>query len=285
MTMSSRTLINLLLLLTVGVLAAVAIYEPGTEEAPPAARLTALTAGEVRQLRIERQEGETVLLQRHDGGWSLTAPIAAPAREYRVDAVARVVEAESLNRFEARAGELASYGLEPPGATLTVNDAITLAFGTTSPLDQRRYVQVGDTVHLIEDTHYYRLIGRYATFLSSRLLPEGASLTALQLPNLTVRAEQGRWVAEPPPEGYSADAATALLDGWRYASAIEVKPYDGRGGEEVRLTLAGESEPVRFLVTARAPDLVLARPDLRVQYHLAAASAAELLSLPAPSGD
>ena len=61
---------------------------------------------------------------------------------------------------------------------------------------------------------------------------------------------------------------------------MQVKPYDGKEGETIAIELKGKETPVSFLLTARSPDLILARPDLGIQYHFAESSAAELLELP-----
>jgi hypothetical protein len=42
----------------------------------------------------------------------------------------------------------------------------------------------------------------------------------------------------------------------------------------------GKEEPITLLLTARTPDLVLARPELGIEYHFAESSGEELLKLP-----
>lgn len=279
--MSKRNRVNLGLLLLVGVLVLLAIYEPGIEQPQEPTRLLDLEREAVTQIRIERQGQETVALARDArGDWHLTGPLAIGASAFRIGSLLRITEQKSLGSFPAEPERLAGYGLETPRVTLILNDAVTIAFGDNTPLDQRRYVRLGERVHLVSDTLYYHLIGSYTTFVRQQLLPEGTAIAALTLPGLSVRWQEERWQVEPKPEAFSADQITRLIDAWKLASAVQIKPYDGEPGETITIVPKGDAEPIRFLLTARTPDLVLARPELGIEYHLAESSGEELLKLP-----
>jgi hypothetical protein len=279
--MSKRNLLNLGLLLLIGVLVLLVIYEPGIDKPQEPPRLLGLEREAVTQIRIERQGQETVALARDArGDWNLTAPLAIGASAFRIGSLLRITEQKSLGSFPAEPERLAGYGLEAPRVTLTLNDAVTIAFGDNTPLDQRRYVRLGDRVHLVSDTLYYHLIGAYTTFIRQELLPEGTAIAALTLPGLSVSWQADRWQVEPKPEAFSADQVTRLIDAWKLASAVQVKPYDGNEGETITIEPGGEEAPITLLITARTPDLVLARPELGIEYHLAESGAEELLHLP-----
>jgi len=279
--MSKRNLLNLGLLLLIGVLVLLVIYEPGIDTPKENPRLLNIDRDAVKQIRIERQGQDTVELVRDESDkWQLTTPLAIGASDFRISSLLRITEQKSLGNYPADSERLARFGLEKPRATLTLNNKITIAFGDNTQLDQRRYVQIGDRVHLVSDTLYYHLIGAYTTFIRQELLPEGSSINALTLPELTVRWQEDRWNVEPRPDEFSADQVTRLIDAWKLASAVQVKPYDGKEGESITLELKDKEAPIAFLLTARTPDLVLARPELGIQYHLAESSGVELLKLP-----
>lgn len=279
--MNKRNLLNLGLLLFIGVLVLLVIYEPGIEKPQEPTRLLELEREAVTQIRIERQGQETVALARDaHGDWRLTEPLAIGASAFRIGSLLRITEQKSLGSFPAEPERLAGYGLEAPRVTLTLNDKMTVAFGDNTPLDQRRYVRLGDRVHLVSDTLYYHLIGAYTTFIRAELLPEGSAIAALTLPGLSVSWQAEHWQVEPKPEPFSADQVTRLIDAWKLASAVQVKPYDGKQGETITIEQGGEEAPITFLLTARTPDLVLARPELGIEYHLAESSGEELLTLP-----
>lgn len=286
--MNRRNLLNLGLLLLIAVLVLLVIYQPGIDQPTGQPALIELDREAVDHILIRRTDAEDIELERDDrGAWQLRQPLAIGASEFRVDSLLRVTASKSLGRFAADGVSLADYQLAQPQVELVLNRSHRIAFGGKTPLDHRRYVLFDGNVHLINDTLYYHLIGDVATFVRQRPLPEGAAISALELPQFSLMWHDQRWQLEPADDAVSADHITRLLDGWKYASAMQVKGYDGRSGEAVTVTLEGKSSPLNFLLTAREPDLVLARPELGLQYHFPAESAAELLALPAaePDGD
>ena len=278
MTIGSRTLLNLGLVIIVAVLALLVIYEPGKEKPKEEPRLVQLNSDGIGSLRIERINGPTIVLERQQGAWRMTEPLQVGVNDFRISSLLRITEIKSLTHFAAAPDALAKYGLDAPNATLIINGTTRIDFGNSTPIDQRRYVRAGDTVHLITDNFYYHLIGAPTTYASNRVLDHTGSLVKLELPGLLLAQQEGKWSVSPQPGNFSADQITQLIDHWRHAQALEVAPYDGRKGEMVRLTIAGK-EPLTFVITERTPELILARPDLKVQYHLPPSSVAELLTL------
>jgi len=279
MALRSRTLLNLGLVIAVALLALLAVYEPGKEKPKEEPNLIALNSDGINSLRIERVNGPTIMLERQHGVWRMTDPLQVGVNDYRISSLLRISELKSLTQFPAAPDALKQYGLDSPNATLIINGTTRIDFGNSTPIDQRRYVRIGNTVHLITDNYYYHLIGAPTTYVSNSLLDGNTSLVRLDLPGLVVAHQDGKWTATPQPAHFSADQITQLIDHWRHAEALEVAPYDGRTGDMVRLTLAGHKEPLVFLVTERTPELILARPDLKIQYHLPASSVADLLTL------
>jgi len=278
--MNKRNLLNLGLLLLIGVLVLLTVYEPGIEKQKELPHLLSLKRDDVKLIRIEREDQKTVELTRdNQGKWQLIQPLKIAASDFRISSLLRITEQKSLGDYPADKGHLTRFGLDKPRVTLTLNDTTKITFGNSTPLDQRRYVQVGDQVHLISDSLYYHLIGRYTTFIRQEILPEDSHISAMTLPDLKVAWEDKHWQVDPKPENFSADQVTQLIDFWNVASAIEVKPYDGKQGEAVTIQFRGDEKPIKLLITARHPDLVLARPDPGIEYHLAESSADEMLKL------
>lgn len=276
--MNRRNLINLALLFVVTGLGLLAWLEPGRDAPPSPLKLTTLDAATIDRIRIERPAG-LLEMARRDGRWELTTPIHAPANSIRTDAILSVAAIDSLNSLPVAGLDLATYGLAEPAVRLFLNDT-RIDFGNTSPLDQRRYVLVGDTLHLIPDLRYYQLIGGWNGYVSLRLLEQDTALDRIELPGLTLENREGSWRPAPAPEHWSADAATALAQNWLNAQAMEVRELKGEmQGEEVRLHIRGREQPVRFVIAAREPELILQRPDLGLAWHLVAERTTDLLQL------
>lgn len=280
--MSRRTALNLVLLIAVGVLAAVAVFQPGVEEPPPVPTLTSRDPASVGRVRIERPDQAAVVLEKREGRWYVAEPLSLPANAFRIQSLLEVLGLASDRQFAVGDLELSRFGLEPPRATLVFDD-LRLEFGDTETLSGRRYVRAGDTVHLTADRFYHQIVAGAAGFAHLGPLGPDPDPVAFQLPDLTVRHDGGRWIVEPDDPAAGADAVQRLVDAWRTVQAITVRPAEAAaGGRSLTVTLRGQEVPLRFLVSETPHALVLARPDAGVQYHLPVESAERLLRLRAP---
>lgn len=275
--MSSRTLLNLGLLLLIVILAALVILEPGIEEEAPPTPLTHLEPTAVDRIILRRPGHEPVTLSRHDGGWWVERDSGpeVPANAMRVSNLQRLAAAESHSRFTPGSGELEKYGLSDPRAVVRLGDQ-SIAFGDTDPLNNRRYVLVDGVVHLITDSYYRHVIAEASSFYDKALLPGNPAINGLRVPGLTLnKSPQGQWLAEPEVD-VSADNLNALVDEWRYAQAMEVQTAVERGaaaGEVVVDTSDGE---FRFKLYEEDGERVLVRDDLSLAYVFARETAQRL---------
>ncbi|MGD2073535.1 MAG: DUF4340 domain-containing protein [Gammaproteobacteria bacterium] len=279
--MKSRWIINLVLILAVGALALVAWYEPGIDKAPEAQAITSLDRARINRVRIERAGRDALILSRSDArGWRIEHQPPLPADTLRVDALARLATQEPVRSYLAAELELSRLALDPPQATVLLNDT-RLDFGGTEPLEGLRYVRAGARVYLIPDAYQHLIEAGFTGFVRRRLLPEEATVTALSLPGLALTKSGPAWRVDPEQE-VSADRLQQLIDNWRQAVALSVSSLEaGAQGEPVTLSLADLSREMRFLIGAREPELVLIRPDLGLEYHMGDA-AGRLLKLPEP---
>jgi Domain of unknown function (DUF4340) len=76
-------------------------------------------------VRFRRQQGEELLdLQRKDDSWQIVKPTERPADERKVaELLQKVIEPQSARVVDYPAGNLNTYGLDKPEATVTVNGA------------------------------------------------------------------------------------------------------------------------------------------------------------------
>ena len=275
--MKSRLALNLGLLALIAVLTAVAVLKPGKKEEPQ----PTLVAGELNSLnRVTLQNKDTLTFEKKDGLWVLTAPFAAPVNQVRMRQLVEVGQAVSSARYPIKPEELAQFGLDRPQATLTLGDT-TLQFGNTDPINMRRYVRIGDTLHLVDDNFFHHLTASATDYVDKKLIPEGAKIRQIELPGLKImKGAEGRWTAEPAGDGKTDWAELAST--WATARAIEVKRLEkDTPGETIRVTL-NEGSPIEFLILRKQPSLTLARRDLGLQYEITADTARDLLNQKKP---
>ena len=103
--------------------------------------------------------------------------------------------------------------------------------------------------------------------MSLNLLPDNSSIEKLVLINQTIsKDDSGRWQSNTD---ISADAITATLEQWKTLQAFGIHEYMQRDQlGEVFIYLQGSKESLAFQITDTDPWLILARPELGLEYHL-----------------
>ena len=275
--MNKRLLLNLLMLIGVLALIAVVVYKPGIEAPPKNPPLTDLDAEQVSRIEIARG-GDALTLERRDDGWWIVGDPALPADPIQVNSLLRLLDTRPARSYPASELDLAQLQLDPAQTTLRL-DATELRFGGTDPLDNLRYVQLGDQVHLIQDNYQHILRGQQAQFASRKLLPDGATITAIQLPDRRISKQADNWSVEPAPENLSADAAQKLIDAWTHASALWVRKLQEMPNTKPVIIELADGRQIRFELHQAEGETLLARSDLGLQYQLPEESAKPLLEL------
>jgi len=282
--MASRLWLNLALLLLLGILLLVVVYEPGKKVEPPPTRLTQLTPETVNHVHLKRVTGNDVeLVKESDGQWWMHNPYHLPANEFRVQSLLRLTQAESLSNHALSGLQLVTYGLDKPRAVVTFNRTEQIKFGDTEPLQQRRYVRAGDQLHTIVDTFYYQAAGSPTNYLSHNLLPPAADIVKLVLPDLQLTIKEGLWQRTPQYSELSADASIELIDNWQHAQALELRPTEVKDGKaDIEVYINNQADPIRFKLLQSEGEISLIRLGMGLQYIIADDVYQRLISLPAP---
>ncbi len=279
--MKSRLWLNLVLLVSIAVLAAFVYFKPGIHKPKPSAILTKLQAADINSIKIERAGMPAVELARTGSGWQMTTPLKLRADQYLVKALLDSLHADVNSSFPAIQTNLGKYGLDPPRLRLWLNST-EFDFGDTEPIHNNRYVRTGEQIHLTGNLLYYRINHSPLWWASKRLLPEGAHVIGLQLPNTTLTLKNGKWQLAPANPAISSDAIQTLVDNWKNTQAIgTAKIGTGKPQGEVAIELAGNSQPLRFAILQDPDFLILARPDLGLEYELDSGQRPGLLELKA----
>ena len=286
--MATRGLLNLVLVVLALVMGLIIYFEPGLEPADiPQPLTTLLVADDAIGIHIERVKYDPVSFIKRNGRWYLvTEKQELPASRFQLQALLRLLETSSSSHYAADTVDLAALGLDPPQATVTIDD-VAILFGNTAPLDGKRYLQIDATVHLIEDRYQHLINAGWTNFVERKLLPADKSISRLQLPDMTLTlTDKDQWQLSPGKPGTSADTIQQLIDHWERVSALYARRYDGRTSDEIiTLEFSDSPETLTFMVIAHSPELVIARPDWGIQYHLTRDAEETLLTLGEPEQD
>ena len=281
--MSSRNLLNLVLLIVIAVLIAVVVYKPG-KQVTPVVKLTGLSKSAITKIEIARSGvAKKVILEKTGDTWRMLEPYPVLANKDEVTAVAELAEVQSKAHYPIKPGEdLKPFGLDKPGLTVVLNDTVKLEFGGTEPLNYQRYIRNGDTLHLIFDAYFYRLSGSPTQFVNHALLPGQPAISKLVLPTLTLTEQGHGWQAQPPVKQLSNDQVNELLDNWTNAQATNLLDYKPTGvQQQAQVYLKGQATPLVFDILHEDHAISLGRADLGLKYKFSEEIGKALLQLPA----
>ncbi len=276
-----RVWLNLALAVLLLGMAALAYFKPGTKPPAPAVKLTELKPADIHSLRIERPGKPAARFERDaKGHWQMLAPLKAAADSKRIDGILADADETSQSRYRISQLDLTKLGLKPPKLKLFLNGE-EFDFGGTEPLNYRRYIRHGDTVHLVSDMLYFRLAGDPDNLLRKQLLPDDARIDGIQIPGISLnKGKDGHWQVAPANPRLTSDDIQHFIDAWRHALAFEVKPIGKEPVQgEVAISMTGMDKPLRFQILTDKDALVLARPDLGIEYALDSPSRQDLLEL------
>jgi len=274
--MSRAWWLNALLAAAVAVLGAWVYFKPA-RDAPVEHPLSALSPTEAASIHIERPGAAPISLEKKAGAWHITAPFSARGDESRVQRLLEILEAKSAHRLGAT--DLPRFELDQPQARLTIGRQ-AFSFGMVSPMTREQYVMADGAVFAVHARYGTALPANAGDMASRQLFGPGETPVRFELKAFTVEQNDGKWKQTPQAQDFSQDDFVSWSDEWRRASAMRVEPYvKGKASAEIRIQLK-EGGALTLGVLAREPELVLLRPDEKLQYHFRADLAKRLLSPP-----
>ncbi len=279
--LSRRWLVNCALILVIAVLAFASFHfgaEPGEKSSP---RISSLQADDIERIEL-RADALHLILQRDGDGWRITAPVDWPADTANVERLLSILEIESSVLAELADVDPQALGLQPPKATLRLNDT-TLAFGASNNIGGRRYVLIDSRLYLVPDIHLAFAAQGMPGIVDRRLLPGRYDISALRLPELEIRRNsKEQW--ESSRDATATQAKLELLVGnWQALPASRILRFagDASAGKSIEIHFA-DGQRSEFLLLSTQPEIIIANPSIGLQYHFRATLYDQLL---APAAD
>lgn len=280
--MSTRNLLNLLLLAIGAGLLLLIIYQPGLTPEDAHTPFTAIDPASIDSILIEREHYQSVVVKKQAGHWHLVGNKTLPAAEIQMNALTRILQASSSQQYAPETLDLAALGLDPPRATLTLNETVIL-IGDTDALESKRYILINQQVHLVTDQYQHLVNADLPNFVSRQLLSGQQTITRLTLAGLSLSMIDQQWQLAPESSTTSADSLQILIDNWQNATALYVSRYQPADTKETVTIDYDDAPSITFQVVSHRPELVLARPELGIQYHLTEGYENQLFHLPETS--
>jgi len=278
MAINSRSLINIFLLLLL--LAVYVIFSAEDNTQTPVERMSQLQLDEINLIRIPRDDNNDIVIEKisdasGNESWQMQQPYAIKAHAFRVNTLLKLSQLPVEQSWPVDQLNLANYGLQPPRARIQFNQQ-EIAFGKTSPLNNKRYLLHNNTISLHADETYPLVSAQPASLVDLYLLQQREPLE-ISSPQLQLyQNDAGHWQSN---KKLTADQIQTILQNWKGAQAFAVHTYMPRK-QLGKITIQLAQQTIEFEITDDNPWLILARPELGIEYHLDAALKNRLLGIP-----
>jgi hypothetical protein len=276
--------VNALLLIGVLGLGAYA-WHKDRQPKEPGYKLSALRVAGVKKIEVAPRGAPGYTLEKRGETWFLIAPIEARAEQSQVQRMLGLLSAASKEKLAAT--DLKRFDLDPPALKVSM-DGQSFSFGGTNPLSQEQYVGTGDGVYLVS-AYYASLVPRASDrMLTHSLFNEREKAIGFKFKGFSVQQQDGKWTLSPRPtsdkEKLSQDDLNRWADDWHYASSLVTQPWSGKPTPDVVEVKLTDGKSITFVVVRREPELILARPDEKLQFQFSGEMTRRLLN-PAPDKD
>lgn len=258
---SSRILLNISLAIVIAALSVAVYLSSENKETTP--KISQLTPASIHSIRIEYNQQITELT-RQDGQWEIIKPVAVDADEFRTKAIINIASAGSQTAYQIEKTDLKKYSLDPPKATLSLNQQ-TFLFGTVSPVNNKRYVYSNEKLFLIDDTFYPLITSGFKNLMRRQLFPADEKISEIRFDKSRIyKNKNGSWISDQYP--ISADDLKRYVDNWTHIQAYAVQnatpPYSGK-----KFEIKSDKRTMVLYLQDTGTNTVVINPELNLAYQ------------------
>lgn len=268
--MNNRSLVNLLLFAFLMSTAGWFFYK--NNQTVEITRLTPLNIDEINQILIPKENGNDILFKKTKKNnnditqWRMVKPYQISAHQFRVNTLLSLTQTPVDKSYETSELNLADYSLDTPRARILFNSTEIL-FGKSNPLNNKRYIMANNKVVLLLDQTYPLVSAQAASFVDLSLIDDSSNITEIKFSDLSVSKNKNNLWQSNPANKLNADQIQQLLEQWKTVQAFSVHRYLQRK-QLGNINIYIDDESVSFIISDDDPWLIIARPDLNIEYHL-----------------
>ena len=237
--------------------------------------LTPLTKDNINSITIHRESGDIKFKKESTSEgkpvWLMQQPYQIKAHQFRINTLLKLTQTPVSKLYDTSELKLSDYGLENPRAVIQFDD-MKIAFGKNNPINNKRYIMSNNKMGLLLDETYPLVSAQPTSFIDLYLLQD-KHITAISTPDIQLNKNNNQWQTN---SGWSADQVQSFIQQWRSTQAFAVHRYMQRK-QLGNIIIQTDSQKIIFEITDDDPWLILARPDIGIEYHLDAALKEKLL--------
>ncbi len=266
---NNRSLVNIAMVIILTIFIVIFYNKQNTSE--NFKHLTSLSTEEITNIKISRPDGKDILfIKEPDNTWYMAKPYFLKAHQFRVNTLLSLSQARVTKTYDIQSLDLSQYALDKPRASITFNNT-EVRFGKNNPLNAMRYFLAEGKMTLLTDQVYPLVSAQASSFIDLSLLPDKFGITKIQTPTVSILLDNnGKWVNshnEANKTKLNADQIQSLLQHWNSAQAFAVHKYLSRK-QLGKIEISSQTKTLIFHITDDDPWLILAFPDLNIEYHL-----------------
>lgn len=233
--------------------------------------LSSLSLNEINFIKISRADDEDIIFKKEaDDTWYMTQPYQLKAHQFRIKTLLNLTQTPINKIYDIKDLDLRQYALDAPRARITFNKT-QIHFGKTNPLSDMRYFLAEGKMSLIADQTYPLVSAQASSFIDLKLIPDNYPITKIQTPAINIfQSNDTTWSNSQNVTGkntLNSDQIQTLLQHWKSAQAFAVHKYLPRK-HLGKIEINSHTKILIFHITDDDPWLILAFPDLGIEYHL-----------------
>lgn len=227
-------------------------------------KLSNISVNSINQISIHHNQRD-IIINKVDKEWRIVKPMAISANQFRIGTLLSLLDSNSHAKYVTDDLDLKKYGLEKIKTFISFND-FKIDFGSINPINNLRYVKINNELHLTDDNFYPLLSSQLGALVALKLVPAKEKIFKLVLPEQTLtRDKKGLWKST---KEISSDAIVETIYQWNHKQAFAVHDYVVRESlGEIKVYLENTEAPILFNITDVDPWLIIARPDIKLEYH------------------
>ncbi len=261
---NQRIWINISLLIIIFVLSVIIFFNKNEIE-DKLLPLSSINPKSIININVQRKNLDNLSFSKNDGVWNMITPLQFQANRARIESILKILETKSYNQFNLDEVDIAQFALRSPAVILELNEN-KFSFGTSNPINQRRYILFNKKIHMIDDFHFPQLTTNAAYFAETKLLPDKTNIILIRFPEYTIWLNNGKWQASIPE--YDEEKVKKIINKWKEIIAISVSRYEKQEGQKTITINSLSGQEINFAIVATAPYLILGREDLGIQYNM-----------------
>jgi len=259
---NKRIWINIFLFVVVILLSIIILSEKDKiEEELPS--LSTIDPNNISKIEVLRKNLETLSFSKNEDEWKIDSPLQFQANSARIKSILNILTTKSYKTFNLN--DISQFDLRSPRVILKL-DKDNFSFGTTNPIDQKRYILFNETVHLIDDYLFPQLMVNAFFFVDTKLLPKNIDISSIEFPDNKFQKDNDKWVSST--NKYNEEEIIKIVSKWDKAIAVSVSEYKKGEDEGMVSVQALSGEKINFIIVKTGPYLILGREDIGIQYTL-----------------